>query len=217
MPRATCASLVAGELRRMILSGELAPGERLRQADVAERFAVSTTPVREAFTALARQGLVRHEAHRGAVVFPPSLADLRENLEIRIALEPLATGAAAISITDPELDDLDRNVLALAGCVSGSRDPLEYNRLDRAFHSGIYAAARRPQLAEIIERLRDSADAYLHLRTLRPDDDPVLPRKQAQHEQIAAALRAGDGATAARVAEAHIRLTAEQIEIALGG
>jgi DNA-binding GntR family transcriptional regulator len=209
--------MVAGELRRMILSGELVPGERLRQADVAERFSVSTTPVREAFTALARQGLVRHEAHRGAVVFPPSLADLRENLEIRIAREPMATAAAAASISRQELDAVDRTVQALGACVWGSRDPLEYNRLDRAFHGAIYAAAQRPRLAEIIESLRDSADAFLHLRILLPDDDEVLPRKQAQHEQIAQALRARDGASAARVAEEHIRFTAEQMEMALGG
>ena len=200
----------------MILSGELSAGERLRQAEVAERFGVSTTPVREAFTALARQGLLRHEAHRGAVVFPPSLADVRENLEIRIALEPLATGAAATAITPEEVAALDFIVRRLGRCVSGSRDPLEYNQLDRAFHGAIYRAARRPRLAEIIESLRDAADAYVHLRTLRADDDQVLPRKQAQHEQIVRALRARDTETAARVAAEHIRITAEQIEAALG-
>jgi DNA-binding GntR family transcriptional regulator len=216
LARRTCASTVADELRRMILSGELSAGERLRQAEVAERFGVSTTPVREAFTALSRQGLLRHEVHRGAVVFPPSLADVRENLEIRIALEPLATGAAASSISAEKLDALDRTVTQLAACVSGSRDPLEYNRLDRTFHGAIYAAAQRPRLAEIIESLRDAADAYVHLRTLRADDDHVLPRKQAQHEQIARALRARDGETAARLAAEHIGITAEQIEIVLG-
>jgi DNA-binding GntR family transcriptional regulator len=87
--------IVAEELRRLILSGELKAGARLRQVELAQRFNVSTTPVREAFTVLARQGLVRHDVQRGVVVFSPSEKDVRENYELRIALEPLATEIAA--------------------------------------------------------------------------------------------------------------------------
>ena len=82
--------LVAAKLRVMIVSGELTPGKRLRQIDVARRFGVSTTPVREAFAALAREGLVEVDAYRGAVVFSPSLTDIRENYEMRIALDAWA-------------------------------------------------------------------------------------------------------------------------------
>src|ERR1700758_5490422 len=87
----TRAEAVAERLRQMIISGELAPGTRLRQAEIAELFNVSTTPVREAFTSLAREGFVRQDAHRGVEVFHPTEADIRENYEIRLALEPLAT------------------------------------------------------------------------------------------------------------------------------
>ena len=62
---ATRAAAVAEELRRLILSGELAPGTHLRQVELAERFNVSTTPVREALGLLARQGLVRHDVQKG--------------------------------------------------------------------------------------------------------------------------------------------------------
>src|SRR3954449_378144 len=91
----TRAAAVAEELRRLILSGELKAGTRLRQVELAQRFNVSTTPVREAFTVLARQGLVRHDVQRGVVVFSPSEKDVRENYELGIALEPLATEIAA--------------------------------------------------------------------------------------------------------------------------
>src|SRR5262249_1521312 len=67
----TRAEHVAERLREMIVGGELEPGARLRQADVAEWFDVSTTPVREAFTALAREGFVRQSAHRLVEVFRP--------------------------------------------------------------------------------------------------------------------------------------------------
>src|ERR1700742_4105097 len=96
----TRAAAVAEELRRLILSGELPAGTRLRQVELAQRFNVSTTPVREAFTVLARQGLVRHDVQRGVVVFTPTVGDVLENYEIRIALESLATEIAAKAISD---------------------------------------------------------------------------------------------------------------------
>src|SRR5213593_1234309 len=83
-PPRTRAEAIAAELRRAILVGELAPGDRLRQAEMAERYGVSTTPVREAFTALAGEGLVRQDAHRGVVVFSPSVDEVSETYEIRI-------------------------------------------------------------------------------------------------------------------------------------
>ena len=102
----TRAGAVAEKLRRLIQSGEIAPGSRLRQNELAERFGVSTTPVREAFAELAREGIVRLDAHRGATVFRPSLDELIEIYEIRGALEPLATELAAARATDDELAEL---------------------------------------------------------------------------------------------------------------
>src|ERR1700747_1182118 len=98
----TRAAAVADGIREMIRSGELPPGTHLRQTDFAERFGVSTTPVREAFVALAREGLVTQDAHRGVVVFRPSLQELDEIYEIRIALEPLATEIAAKQLSEDD-------------------------------------------------------------------------------------------------------------------
>src|ERR1700759_28088 len=82
----TRAAAVVAELRRLILSGELPAGTHLRQVELAERFGVSTTPVREALMVLGRLGLVRHDAQRGVVVFTPTVRDVLENYELRIAL-----------------------------------------------------------------------------------------------------------------------------------
>src|SRR5256885_13495695 len=109
----TRAEYVADELRRQIVSGELPPGARLRQIEIANRFSVSTTPVREGFPSLAREGLVRQDAHRGVVVFLPTLDDVRENYEIRLALEPLAAELAAKNISDDELAKLDELLEAM--------------------------------------------------------------------------------------------------------
>jgi DNA-binding GntR family transcriptional regulator len=90
LDRDTTAKVVAERLRDEIQDGTLSPGTRLRQNEVARRFGVSTTPVREAFAQLQAEGLVRIDPHRGAVVFRPTTDDLVEFYEIREVLESLA-------------------------------------------------------------------------------------------------------------------------------
>jgi DNA-binding GntR family transcriptional regulator len=182
----TRSAAVAAELRRLILSGELKPGERLRQVELAERFNVSTTPVREAFTALAREGLVRHDVQRGVVVFTPTASDVRENYDIRLALEPLATELAAKSITDEDLRRLDD----LVGQMRRSKPGLEYQPLNREFHRTIYAAARRPRLLELIESLRDAFEAYIGYDATMTPDPTYFAAAHEEHMAIAEALAA---------------------------
>ena len=164
----TRASAVAEELRRMIMAGELKAGTRLRQVELAERFSVSTTPVREAFVLLARAGLVRHDAQRGVVVFAPTVQDVRENYEIRIALEPLATELAAAHISADELERIDDVVSEMRA----SRAFPEYQRLNQRFsdaahdqHEAIAHAlqARDGELAKDLMRhhLADNAAHYM--------------------------------------------------------
>jgi len=164
----TRAQAVADELRRMIEEREFPPGAHLRQAQIAKSFGVSTTPVREAFTALAREGMVQQDAHRGVVVFDPSLEELKENYEIREVLEALATQMAAPKLTEDALDELDRIVAEMATC-----DPAEGPALNYQFHTAIYAGAGRPRLAEIIDNLRKASASYLSM-TVRHYDPRLL-------------------------------------------
>ena len=106
----TRAGAVAERLRDLIRSGELPSGAHLRQDEIAARFGVSTTPVREAFVALEREGLVRRHPHRGVVVFVPSVEELDEVYEIRAMLEPLATEIATKKLTEDDLVALERIV-----------------------------------------------------------------------------------------------------------
>jgi len=184
--RSAHSSAVATELRRMILSGELPAGTRLRQVEVAERFHVSTTPVREVFSVLARQGLVRHDVQRGVVVFTPNERDVRENYEIRIALEPLATALAAEHISDAQLARLAE----IVGRMRTTSDPIEYVGLNREFHRAIYSAADRPRLFELIESLRDAFEAYIQYDARTRPDPRYFEQAHRQHEAIAAALQA---------------------------
>src|SRR6476661_7956370 len=130
----TRAAAVAERLRTLIRSGELPPGTHLRQDEFAKRFNVSITPVREAFGALEREGLVRRHPHRGVVVFMPSIDELTELYEIRTAIEPLATEIATKQLSEDDLAALGRIVDQMRNAR-----PARYLELNAEFHARIYA------------------------------------------------------------------------------
>jgi DNA-binding GntR family transcriptional regulator len=203
LPR-TRAQAVAASLRHAIQSGEIPPGTPLQQADVAQWFGVSTTPVREALSTLDREGLITHVTHRGAVVFRPTVEDVRENFELRGALEPLAVRLAAPRVTEEQLGRLD----ALVDEMRHAGDALAFAELSRRFHAEIVRAAGRPRLVGLVDDLRQAAGAYLNLLVAgQPDLSTVL----GQHERIAAALRARDGEEAAAAMADHLAYHADLI------
>jgi DNA-binding GntR family transcriptional regulator len=194
----TWSAAVAQELRRMIRSGELAPSTPLRQVEIAKRFGVSTTPVREAFATLAKEGLVRQDSHRGVVVFAPSAAELVELYEIRGLLEPLATELAAPWLTDDALAELAEIVDQMR-----EAEPEHHFALNRDFHSGIYAAADRPRLAAMIDGLRDASTAYLRM-TVDRYDAAYTRQAHEEHEAILRALQEREASEAADLVRSHL-------------
>jgi DNA-binding GntR family transcriptional regulator len=162
--------------------------------------------VREAFTALAREGLVRRDAHRGAVVFAPSLPDLRETYEMRAVLEPLATELAVAGLTDAEIAALARLVAEMRTAA-----PPRYAELNNAFHRQIYEASRRPRLLETVAQLREAAATYLNLALLRYD--PAFREATHQeHEAILGAIEARAGRRAAALVRQHLLNSAAHFE-----
>lgn len=198
LPRATIARSVAEHLRDEIRRGELTPGTRLRQSDVASRLGVSTTPVREAFALLQADGLVQVDAHRGAVVFRPTVADLLELYDLREALECLAIEKAVPQLTVKALDELDQLVERMRGIETDG----EWMELNNSLHLHLYSFSRRPRLCSLIENLRQASRAYIqmflaHRRTSMRSDD--------EHAQILAACRAGDVPAAVEALRQHLR------------
>lgn len=208
---ATRSAMIANELRSLIQRGELAPGSRLRQTELAARFGVSITPVREALTSLARDGLVVQDPHRGAVVFAPNLDDLLENYEIRGRLEPLATELATPQLTEQDLGVLDD----LLGRMGGEHDPQRYHDLNREFHATVYRAANRPRLFALIESLRDASEAYLRLNAAGPPSNEYQKQVRAEHEAIARMLRNRQAKRAAKLMQDHLTHNLRQLETVL--
>jgi DNA-binding GntR family transcriptional regulator len=200
----TIASSVAAALRVDIANGRLTAGTRLRQNELARRFNVSTTPVRGALGILERQGLARIDPQRGATVFVPSEADLREHYEIRIALESLAAAKAAERFTAEDVARAAEVLEEMHTCLESMR----YVRLNTEFHARIYAASGRARLVEMIAGLRAASDAYLQIyaTTVLPS-----PRIEAEHREILAACKARDPERAAAAVEHHLTQTVTHV------
>ena len=203
----TITSFVADRLRDEIRNGTLPAGTRLRQAHVAANYGVSTTPVREAFAALEREGMLQSNAHRGVVVFEPTTHDLREIYEIRIPLEKLATELGAPNLTDGQLKKLSTLVDRMS-VANGRGQWKQAGELNNEFHATIYRAADRPRLVKLIEELRDASRAYIGLF---PKLGDRVKEVECEHRAILEECLARRPEKAAKAMEDHLRDTVRVI------
>ena len=210
LERDTTAKAVAERLRDEIQHGSLAPGTRLRQNEVASRFGVSTTPVREAFAQLQAEGLVRIDPHRGAVVFHPTTEDLLEFYEIREVLESLAV-ARAIPKLRP---DVVKELTALIERMRRTDDARRWLKLNDEFHLRLYACANRPRLSALIENLRDASTPYIHMYVAAR---PRSGRSDDEHRAVLDACVRGDVRAAQEAIRVHLRSAAADLARFLGG
>jgi DNA-binding GntR family transcriptional regulator len=191
------------DLRELILAGDLAAGEHLGEVELAERLGLSRTPVREALTRLAAEGLVALEAHRGARVTSFSREDLHGIFDVRRALEPRATARAAAHATAADLDALE--VLAARMLAVGAPGPDQdldaLVDLNRDFHARLLDLARAPALGAALANV---VHTPVVTRTFHAYDAASLARSLAHHVEIVAALRAGDGDWAGAVMASHL-------------
>jgi DNA-binding GntR family transcriptional regulator len=211
----TLAEWLANEMRQEIRSGDLPGGTHLRQTEVAKRFDVSSTPVREAFALLQRAGLLTSEPHKGVYVASPSVDDLRENYEIRIQLEAHATEKAVPNLAGDDLALL-RELLDEMAPLSLEREYQRYYELNEAFHDAIYSAANRPRLHALIRQLRDEPASFLGLFG-RPPLHLDAHQSKAQHEAIFEACAAGDAGRAGAAMAAHLEDALQRIAASLAG
>jgi DNA-binding GntR family transcriptional regulator len=190
-------------LRELILRGDFAAGVRLGEVELAERLGVSRTPVREALTRLAAEGLVEITPNRGAKVTSWTVGELEAVFELRAALEPRLTGLAVPRATPADADALDELAAGMiaVGAPGPHQDLDALVPLNREFHGRLVALANHPAMASA---LAGAVHAPIVLRNFHTYDDASLRRSLAHHAEIVAALRAGDPAWAAAVMTAHI-------------
>jgi DNA-binding GntR family transcriptional regulator len=199
----TISSAVAQSLRDEIHEGLIRPGTPLRQTEIAERYQVSTTPVREAFALLQREGVLIRSDHKGVVVFDPTLDDLREAYIIRIPLEATATQHAVPNLDDEDFRVLHQTLEQMAHASEVS-DRIGRAEANQQFHQRIYRAARLPRLYELIEDLRVSSLAYIRLfGVFHPDYTDAIE----EHARVIEAAERRDAAGAAELMRRHLEST----------
>jgi DNA-binding GntR family transcriptional regulator len=198
-------------LRQRILHGEVRPGERLNEVEIAGDFGVSRGPIREALQRLACDGLVELQAHRGAFVRRLGPAEVRDLFEVRLALETTVARLAAQRATDAQLADLDALVRAGADPI-GPADVRFQGARD--LHARLAEATGNPALVVHLTLVNQE------LRLLRTRSGEVPARAEhavAEHAEIVAAVRAGDADGAAAAMDAHLRSALTHVLSAMEG
>lgn len=183
-----------------IISGVLEPGTPLDEQELASRFGVSRTPVREAIRQLSASGLVSVRPHRGAVVALPTPAQLNDMFEAMAELEALCAGLAARNMTVPERRDLEGLHEALRALVHEG-DPLRYHEVNEAFHTAIYAGSHNSYLAELTLLTRTRVAPFRRAQFRAPRR---LASSYQEHDLVVQAILRGDQPAATEAMRAHI-------------
>src|SRR6201992_4486950 len=197
------------QLADEIVRGVLAPGSSLDETDIARRFNVSRTPVREALRQLAASGLVDARAHRGAVVAQRAIERLSGMFEAMAELEALCAGLAAERMQPAERHGLEAiheelRVLSYAG------NPDRFHDVNERFHNAIYAGSQNGYIAEMTLATRARVQPF---RRAQFRNLGRLAKSHAEHDRVVVAILRGDKTGAALAMRAHIELVGDEYEM----
>jgi DNA-binding GntR family transcriptional regulator len=206
--RKTLAEELRVQLADEIVRGVLAPGAALDETELAKRFRVSRTPVREAIRQLAASGLIEARAHRGAVVARPTEERVVGMFEAMAELEALCAGLAAERMTGAERRGLEATHDALRLLVH-SGDPQRYHELNEAFHGVVYAGAHNAYLAEMTLTTRARVQPF---RRAQFRNLGRLAKSYAEHDSVVSAILRGDRDTASSAMRRHIMTVGREYE-----
>ena len=187
-------------LRQAILKGELEPGERLMEMQLAEKLGVSRTPIREAIRKLDSEGLVFMIPRRGAIVAQITEKDLKDVLEVRSSLERLSTELACERMKNEMFDDLRVAQEAFKEALRGDDITLQAQK-DVEFHDVIYKATNNLRLIQMLNNLREQMYRY-RLEYLK--DDSSHQKLVEEHEAIIDALSKREKEKATDIIVRHI-------------
>ena len=192
--------IVYEELKRQILVGEIAPGTRMMEVELAEDMGVSRTPVREAIRKLEKEGIVTIEPRRGAYASDISIKDMVDVLEVRQMLEGMAASMAAQKVTEEEkLDFVEANSAYKNAVKKGNIE--EIIRYDELFHQLIVSYSGNKTLNQLLSQVQELA---LRFRYIYYDDFSRYENMPVEHEEIEEAIISGDTQKAKVVAEEHV-------------
>lgn len=192
--------VVFNTLRQAILKGELEPGERLMEIQLADRLGVSRTPIREAIRKLELEGLVLMIPRKGAEVAKISEKSLRDVLEVRRSLEELAIELACDRMDEEELIELEKAQEMFREAVEGG-DSMVIAETDEHYHDIIYNGTGNNRLVQMLNNLREQMYRY-RLEYIK--DENKRQTLLTEHEEILASIKARHVAEAKKAIREHI-------------
>lgn len=202
---------LVGRVRDMIIDGQLAPGARIHEGRLGEALGVSRTPLREALKFLASEGLIELVPRRGALVRKLTARDVRDMLDVLMALETLAGRLACARASDAGIGKVRALHDEMMRCYAAG-DRLEYYKRNQAIHGAIARLSENEALAAMHESIQQ------RLRRVRfvGNAEPLKwAGAVAEHEELIAALEARDGDRLAEILSRHLEHTWERVRDAV--
>ena len=198
--RGSRSQVAANRLRKMIVAGELAPGQRISEREIGEHLdGLSRTPLREAFKILAAEGLVTLSPNRGATVTALSMADVEDAIELLVGLEGLAAEPACERITDQEIAEIESLHRQMHEAYRAEQ-LMPYFELNQAIHQRIVDAAQNRALARIYATECARIRRYRYAGNRRHER---WDRAVAEHDQILETLKLRNGSLLREMLRAH--------------
>jgi GntR family carbon starvation induced transcriptional regulator len=210
--RATLTEQIEDSVRSDIIAGVLKPGQRLAPLELAERYGVSATPLREAVQRLAADSLVQIDPRLGATVTPISRSHLRDTYRIRELIESWAL-AESIANSDAAWEASLRQlfgefqVAVALSRTSNAAHVLSWSQAHRAFHDGLLAACDSPWAKDLLNLLNNHTERYRMLSAQFGVRDPI-----GEHATIFAAAVRRDAPAACEALRNHLQRTVDVIE-----
>ncbi|WP_245504572.1 GntR family transcriptional regulator [Aquabacter spiritensis] len=206
--RQSLTDQIVSQVRRRIISGELAEGTPLRQEKLAAELGVSRVPLREAIRQLEAEGLVVSEVHKGTVVSSLSLAELEELFEIRVQLETFLFALAIPRMTEADFARADAIIAESAASAVDSWGDFNWR-----FHSALYAASGRTIALKLLKTVHDNANRYINLQLAVVAD---VEHELVDHRNLLAFARLGDVDGGVKLLRDHIERVAENLVLSIG-
>jgi DNA-binding GntR family transcriptional regulator len=202
---------ILDQLRRDIVTCELSPGSLLYEQELAQRFGISKSPVRDALLRLQEQNLVEVRARSGYRIKPVSIVEANEIYEMRQLYERACLLRAVEQASDQQIDSLQARLT-----TNDRMDVRDWIAMNRSFHSALAAISGNTLLAEAANRLNDLVDrlTFVSLGLLRPH--ATFGPLNRQHAAIVAAMKARKSRAAASILQSHIEKSRQRTVQALG-
>jgi DNA-binding GntR family transcriptional regulator len=201
----TKKTIATSLLREAIIRGEFSPGTRLLLEELAQKFNLSMTPIREAFPILESEGFITQVAHKGAVVAPMDREEIREVYAIRRALEELATSEAIPKLDPQHLQQMEELVRKLDNFQGNLEDFLD---IDRSFHLTLYSAAGSLRWVETIQIYWLRSKRYmLTAMSAEQLNEPI----QDDHRQLLRYCQQRNTTEAVKIIQQHLKRSEEYL------